>query len=165
MGARQVILIIFFLLSFAAISFAQTSRPKPAPQEDIIKALGILKLADLKKAVPQGTETLITPESGSRLAQVGAVTRFTEPGGGAAYYFNRAGILVSAQSRAIKPIPKEKLLREIKGLNFKKYPPNNMSAAFVRRSPLVVQGFYLDQAEKYVVITTYDYVPRRASLS
>jgi hypothetical protein len=154
-----MILIICLLLSFAAVSFAQTSRPKPAPQEDIIKALGILKLADLKKAVPQGTETRITPESDSRLAQVGAVTRLTEPGGGAAYYFNRAGILVSAQSKATRLLTKEELLREIKGLQFKKYPPNNMSAAFVRRSPRVVQGFYLDQAEKYVVITTYDYVP------
>lgn len=131
-----------------------------AAQEDIITALGFLKLADLKKAVPQGKETRITPEPGSRLAQVGAVTRFTEPGGSAAYYFNRAGILVSAQARAKKLLAKEELLRDIKGLKFKQYPPDNLSAAFIRRSPRVVQGFYLDKAGKYVVITTYDYVPR-----
>ena len=160
MSARQMMFIICCLLSFAGVSFAQTSRPTPAPPEDIIKALGTLKLADLKKAVPRGTETRIQPESGSRLAQVGAVTRFVEPGGGAAYYFNRAGILVRAQAKAKSPLPKETLLREIKGLKFKKYPPTNLSAAFVRRSPRVVQGFYLDKAGKYVVITTYDYVPR-----
>jgi hypothetical protein len=158
MGARRVILIIFFLVSLAAVSFAQNSRSDPGHHEDIIKALGTLKLADLKKAVPQGTETRITPEPGSRLAQVMAVTRFTEPGGGVAYYFNRAGILVSAQTKAKRPLAKEELLREIKGLKFKKYPPNNLAAAFVRRSPRVVQGFYLDQAGRYVVIITYDYL-------
>jgi hypothetical protein len=155
-----MVLVIGLLLSFAAISFAQTSRSTPAAQEDIIKALGTLRLADLKKAVPQGTETRIKTESGSRLANVGAVTRFTEPGGGVAYYFNRAGILVSAQTKAKKPLSKEMIMRQIKGLKFRKYPPNKLSAAFVRRSPRVVQGFYLDRTEKYVVITTYDYLPR-----
>jgi hypothetical protein len=91
---------------------------------------------------------------------VGAVTRFTEPGGGVAYYFNCAGILVSAQARAKKPLDKRELLREIQGLKFKQYPPDNLVAAFVRRSPRVVQGFYLDRAGKFVVVTTYDYIPR-----
>jgi hypothetical protein len=95
MGFRQMMFIICCLLSFAGVSFAQTSRATPAPPEDILKALGSMKLKDLKKAVPRGTETRVRPESGSRLAQVGAVTRFTEPGGGVAYYFNRIGILVS----------------------------------------------------------------------
>lgn len=160
MGVRRMVFIMGFLLSFVCVSFAQTSPATPTPPENIIKALGTVKLRDLKKAVPRGTETRIRPESGSRLAQVGAETRFTEPGGGVAYYFNRAGILVSAQSRAKRPIPKEKLLREIKALKFKKYPPNNMLAAFVRRSPRVVQGFYLDKAGRNIVITTYDYLPR-----
>jgi hypothetical protein len=146
--------------SLTALAFAQSSQSTPAPQEDIIKALGTLKLVDLKKAMPQGKEARITTEPGSRLSRVGAVTRFTEPGGGAAYYFNRAGILVSAQAKAKRPLTKEELLLEIKGLEFKKYPPNNLSAAFVRRSPQVVQGFYLDKAGKYVIITTYDYIPR-----
>ena len=160
MGARRVILGMFFLLSFAAVSSAQNSPSHPSHHEDIIKALGTLKLTDLKKAVPRGRETHITAEPGSRLARVGAVTRFTEPGGGVAYYFNRAGILVSAQTKAKRPLTKEELVREIKGLKFKKYPPNDLAAAFVQRSPQVVQGFYLDKAGKYVVITTYDYVPR-----
>lgn len=160
MGWRPIIVIICVLLSLVAFTFAQTSPPPAAPQEAILTALGTLKLADLKKAVPRGTETSITPEPGSRLARVGAVTRFTEPGDGVAYYFNRAGILVSAQTKAKKPLAKEELLREIKGLKFKQYPPDNLSAAFVRRSSRVVQGFYLDKAGKYVVVTTYDYVPR-----
>jgi hypothetical protein len=77
-----------------------------------------------------------------------------------AYYFNRAGILVAAQSKAAKPIPKETLLREYKGLEFKKYPPQQMSAAFIRRSPNVVQGFYLTKDDKYIAFTTYDYLPK-----
>ena len=74
MGLRQMVLIICLILCCTALSFTQTSRAtSPAPEEDILKALGTMKLADLKKAVPQGTETSITPESGSRLARVGAV--------------------------------------------------------------------------------------------
>lgn len=160
MDRRHITVLVCVLLSFAAFSSAQTTSTAAAPQEEIITALGTLKLADLKKAVPQGTETSIKAEPGSRLAQVGAVTRFTEPGGGVAYYFNRAGILVSAQARAKKPLDKRELLREIQGLKFKQYPPDNLVAAFVRRSPRVVQGFYLDRAGKFVVVTTYDYIPR-----
>lgn len=160
MNFRQIVFIVCLLVSLAGTSYSQTPQPPPVSKGDIIKALGTLKLEDLRKAVPTGVINLIKPESGSHLDKTGAVTRFTEPGGHVAYYFNRAGILVSAMTTAKRPIPKEKLLREIKGLNFKKYPPNNLSAAFVRRSPHVVQGFYLDKAEKNVVITTYDFLPR-----
>ena len=160
MDWRHITALVCVLLSLAAFSFAQSTPTAAVPQEEIIAALGRLKLADLKKAVPRGTETSIKAEPGSRLAQVGAVTRFTEPGGGVAYYFNRAGILVSAQARAKKPLDKRELLREVKGLKFKQYPPDNLSAAFIRRSPRVVQGFYLDKAGKYVVVTTYDYIFR-----
>jgi hypothetical protein len=160
MGVRQILLISCVLLSIAASFFAPIFQAAAASQEEIISALGTLKLADLKKAVPRGTETSIKAEPGSRLARVGAVTCFTEPGGGATYYFNRAGILVSAQAKAKKLLAKEKLLQDIKGLKFKRYPPDNLYAAFVRRSPRVVQGFYLDKSGKYVVVTTYDYIPR-----
>ena len=55
MGLRQMVLIIGLLLSCTALSFAQTPRASaPAPEEDILKALGTMKLADLKKAVPRG---------------------------------------------------------------------------------------------------------------
>jgi len=90
MDRRQIRGIISALLSLAAFLFASTSQAATAPQEDIIQALGTLKLADLKLAVPRGTETPVKAEPGSLLARVGAVTRFTEPGGGVAYYFNRA---------------------------------------------------------------------------
>lgn len=159
MNRWRAFLIMLLIVSLPASVLAQRSGA-PAKEGDIIGALGKVKLPDLKKAVPGGTETRINPERGSRLANVGAVTKFTEPGGGVAYYFNRAGVLVSAQSKAKKPIPKATLMREIKGLEFKKYPPNQMSAAFVRRSPQVVQGFYLDKDDRYVVFTTYDYLPR-----
>jgi hypothetical protein len=107
MDRRQITVLICVLLSFVTFSLSTSSQATAAAQEDILTALGTLKLADLKKAVPQGKETRITPEPGSRLDQVGAVTRFTEPGGGVAYYFNRAGILVSAQTRAKKPLAKK----------------------------------------------------------
>ncbi len=159
MNRWRALLVMVLIVSLPASVLAQ--RPgAPAKETDIIEALGKVKLADLKKAVPRGTETRINPKPGSRLAGVGAVTRFTEPGGGVAYYFNRAGVLVSAQSKAQKPIPKATLMREIKGLQFKKYPPNQIAAAFVKRSPQVVQGFYLDKDERYVVFTSYDYLPR-----
>jgi hypothetical protein len=160
-GMRALAVVLALLLS-AGLAFAQASAPRGQQQQqlDIVDALGKLTLTDLKQAVPRATESPVRAEPGSRLAQVGAVTKLSEPGDGAAYYFNRAGVLVSAQTKATRPIPKQTLMREIKGLEFKKFPPNQISAAFVRRSPQVVQGFYLDQEERYVTLTTYDYVPR-----
>jgi hypothetical protein len=152
------------LFGFAGTSLAQTSSRAPAQSTgkppEVMEALGKMKLSDIKKSVPRGTETAVKPEPSSRLAQVGAFTKFTEPGGDVAYFFNRAGTLVSAQAKAKKLITKESLVKEIKGIEFKKYPPNKMSAAFVRRSPTVIQGFYLSPDDKYVQYTTYDYVPR-----
>ena len=77
---------------------------------------------------------------------------------GQSYYFNSRKILVSASSAATKPLTKEQLLRDIKGLEFKKYPPSNVSAAFVKRSSCVIQGFYLTPDDKFVSMTTYDYI-------
>ena len=152
----RAVFVIIMLLGFAGTSPAQSTGKPP----EIMEALGKMKLADIKKSVPRGTETTVKPEPTSRLAQVRAVTKFSEPGGEVIYFFNRAGILVSAQSKANKPIAKETLVREIKGLTFKKFPPNQVSAAFVRRSPTVIQGFYLSPDDKYVQYTTYDYLPR-----
>ena len=152
----RAVLIIVMLIGFVGTCLAQSVGKPP----EIIGALGKMKLSDMKKAVPRGTETAIRPEPGSRLAQVSAVTKFTEPGGEVAYYFNRAGILVSARTKAKKLIPKETLMKEIKGVEFKKQPPNQISAAFVRRSPTVIQGFYLSKDEKYIEYTTYDYLSR-----
>jgi hypothetical protein len=161
MRGMQALAVVLALFLSAGLAIAQATAPRGQQQQlDIVDALGKLTLTDLKRAVPQATETPYRPEPGSRLAQVGAVTKLTEPGDGAIYYFNRAGVLVSAQTKATRPIPKQTLMRDIQGLEFKKLPPNQISAAFVRRSPNVVQGFYLDQEERYVTITTYDYVPR-----
>ena len=99
-------------------------------------------------------------EPGSRLSKVKAATRYEIRGHGVSYYFNSRGILVSASSAATKPLTKEKLLQYIKGLEFKKYPPSNVSAAFVKRSSCVVQGFYLTPDDKFVNMTTYDYTCR-----
>jgi hypothetical protein len=156
----RVLLIISLLLALASPSLAQTKPGAPAAkQPDIVDALGKVKLADLKKAVPRGVEAPFKAEPGSRLASVGAVTRFAVPGEEVVYYFNRAGVLVSAQTKARRPIPKEELIKEIKGIEFKKFPPNQVSAAFVRRSATVIQGFYLSKDEKFVEYTTYDYFP------
>jgi hypothetical protein len=161
---RTVFVVFIMLLGFAGISLAQTSARPPAQSTgktpEVMEALGKMKLSDMKKSVPRGTETAVKPEPTSRLAQVRAVTKFTEPGGEVTYFFNGAGILVSAQTKAKKLIRKEDLVKEIKGIEFKKYPPNQMSAAFVRRSPTVIQGFYLSPDDKFVQYTTYDYLPR-----
>jgi hypothetical protein len=110
----------------------------------------------VKKNAPGGTETPVQSQPGSRLSKVQAVTRYEVSG--QSYYFNSRRILVSASSTATKPLTKEKLLLDIKGLEFKKYPPNNVSAAFVKRSACVVQGFYLTRDDKFVSMTTYDYI-------
>jgi hypothetical protein len=170
MGAVFVMLLLFGLTS---ASLAQESRPKPTTpppsssqtkaQEPILKALGKLKLEDFKKANPGSTESTIKPAPGTRLATVGAVTSVPDPKakGAVIYYFNRAGILVSAQAKATKPLAKEELEQKIQGLDFQPYPPNDIMAAFVRRSPKVVQGFYLGQNDMFVEYTTFDYMPQQ----
>lgn len=164
MKSLRSVFVIIIILGFAGISLAQTAARLPAQSTaqppDIMEALGKMKLSDIRKSVPRGREIAIKPESSSRLAQVRAVTKFTEPGGDVAYFFNRTGILVSAQTKAKTPLPKETLVKQIKGIEFKKYPPNQMSAAFVRRSPTVIQGFYLSPDDRYVQYTTYDYLRR-----
>ena len=56
---------------------------------------------------------------------------------------------------------KEELMRDIKGLNFEKFPPNQVEAAFIRRSAtVVVQGFFLSNDGKYVEMSTYDCSPQ-----
>jgi hypothetical protein len=151
-------LAIFLILALVSVSGAQTppKAPAPASSPDIVDTLGKITLDQVKKNAPGGTETPVQYQPGSRLSKVKAVTRYELRGQN--YYFNSRKILVSASSEATKPLPKEKLLQDIKGLEFKKYPPNNISAAFVKRSSCVVQGFYLSPDEKFVSMTTYDYI-------
>jgi len=154
----RISLAFFFILVLVSVSVAQTApTAPPAPSgPDILTALGKITLEEVKKNAPGGTETPVQDQPGSRLSQVKAVTRYELRG--QTYYFNSRKILVSASTAASKPLTKEQLLRDIKGLEFKKYPPNNVSAAFVKRSPCVVQGFYLTPDEKFVSMTTFDYI-------
>ena len=157
---------IFLILGLVSISWAQTSQTTPpptptsqkAPAPDIISSLGKITLDQVKKNDPSGAETPVRSQPNSRLSKVKAVTRYEVPRQGVSYYFNSRKVLVSASSVASKRLPKEELLRSIKGLEFKKYPPSNVSAAFVKRSPTVIQGFYLTPDDKFVNLTTYDYI-------
>jgi hypothetical protein len=154
----RISLVFFFILVLVSVSGAQTAptAPPQASGPDIITSLGKITLDEVKKNAPGGTETPVKFEPGSRLSKVKAVTRYEIRGQD--YYFNSRRILVSASSAATKPLTKEKLLQDIKGLEFKKYPPNNVSAAFVKRSAYVIQGFYLTPDDKFVSMTTYDYI-------
>jgi YHS domain-containing protein len=154
----RITLAFFLILVLVAVSGAQTA-PKPPPPTsgpDILTSLGKITLEQVKKNAPGGTETPVQNQPGSRLANVKAVTCYEVHG--QTYYFNSRRILVSASSKATKSLTKEQLLKDIKGLEFKKFPPNNVSAAFVKRSSCVIQGFYLTRDGKYVSMTTYDYV-------
>lgn len=162
----RVSLAIFLILVLVSISGAQTAQkappPTPAPQKapapDIISSLGKITLDQIKKNDPGGTETPVRSDPSTRLGKVKATTRYEVPRHGVSYYFNSRGILVSASSAASKRLTKEELQRSIKGLEFKKYPPRNVSVAFVKRSPSVIQGFYLTPDDKFVNLTTYDYI-------
>jgi hypothetical protein len=155
----RISLAFFFILLLVSVSAAQTApkAPPAASGPDIVTSLGKITLDEVKKNAPGGTETPVQSQPGSRLSNVKAVTRY-EVRGGQTYYFNSRKILVSASSEATKPLPKEQLLREIKGLEFKKFPPSNVSAAFVKRSSCVIQGFYLTPDDKFVNMTTFDYI-------
>ena len=162
----RISLAIFLILALVSINGAQTAPkappPTPAPQKapgpDIVSSLGKITLDQVKKNDPSGTETPVRSQPNSRLSKVKAVTRYEVARQGVSYYFNSQKVLVSASSASSKRLPKEELLRSIKGLEFKKYPPNNVSAAFVKRSPTVIQGFYLTPDDKFVNLTTYDYI-------
>ncbi|MCK9376124.1 MAG: hypothetical protein M0P73_08245 [Syntrophobacterales bacterium] len=162
----RVGLAIFLTLVLVSVSGAQTGQKAPppapasqkAPGPDMISSLGKMTLDQVKKNEPGGTETPVNSLPGSRLSLIKATTRYEVPRHGVSYYFNNRRILVSASSAASKPLTKEQLMRTVKGLQFKKFPPNNVSAAFVKRSPCVVQGFYLTPDDKFVNLTTYDYV-------
>lgn len=156
----RINLAFFLILVLVSVSGAQTApkAPPPAQGPDIVTSLGKTTLDQIKKNDPGGTETPVRTEPGTRLGKVKAITRYEVPRHGVSYYFNSRGILVSASSAASKRLTKEELLRSIMGLEFKKYPPSNVSVAFVKRSSCVVQGFYLTSDDKFVNLTTYDYV-------
>jgi len=173
-------LAVFLILGLVSLGGAQTpskappgaqTSPTPTPGAqpppkvppgafgaDIVTSLGKITLEQIKRNEPGGSEAPARSQPGSRLSRVKATTLYDVRSRGVCSYFNNRGILVSASSAATKPLRKEELLKSIKGLTFKKYPPKNVSAAFVKRSSCVVQGFYLSPDDKYVTLTTYDYI-------
>jgi len=163
-------LALMLVLSLVAPSAAQTAAPKQAsptwgqqagkpsnPTEQVIASLGKLKLEDVKKNAPGGVLAPYKPDPGTRLGNLRVETRYTEANGNTSYFFNRQGVLVSLVATTTKPVTKDELQRQIKGLEFNRYPPGTY-AAFVKRGPKVVQGFYLDPEGKKVVATTFDYL-------
>lgn len=151
-------LLLGLLLGLSGIAGAQKSgKPEMQP---ILEALGKVKLEHIKQSIPGGKEAAVKTRPGSRLDKLKVEKSYAEPKGQSIYYFNRQGILVSATTKAVNPLTKEELLREIKGLKFEKFPPDRVEAAFIRRTPSVVQGFYLSKDGKYVELSSYDYLPK-----
>ncbi len=155
---------IWLLAVAASLCLVTTvSAQPPAPDAktaQIIANLGKVRVEDVRKNAPRGTLSPVRPNAGSRLETLQVETRYAPADGKTAYYFNRRGVLVSMAAVAITPLTKEELLRNVRGLEFKKYPPKETYVAFIRRSPNVIQGFYLSPDGKKVVLTTYDYVGR-----
>jgi len=162
MRTMRLGLSLALILCLAGSVMAQQSRGGPASKPDtpaIMAALGKVKLELIKKEIPGGIEAPVKSGPGSRLEKLKADKSYTEPGEKTIYYF-RQGVLISAATKAAKPLTKEELMREIKGLKFEKFPPNQVEAAFIRRSATVIQGFYLSNDGKYVEMSTYDYIPQ-----
>ena len=82
---------------------------KPAPPA-ILTALGKVRLEQIKKEAPGGVEAAVKTTPGSRLDQLKVDKSYTEAGGKIIYYF-RQGVLVSAATKAAKPMTKEELMR------------------------------------------------------
>lgn len=154
---------LILALAGGAPALAQKAGQSAAPKEkkpEILDMLGRTKLEHFKKGMPGGAEARAKPRPGSRLDALKVMTVYQAPDAKAAYYFNRQGILVSAAVKAAKPLTKEQLLREYPGLKFQKYPPQQTEAASFRRTPKIVQWFFLSQDGKYVEITAFDYLPQ-----
>lgn len=161
-GAMAMALVLSLAGGVAAQEAGKAGQSAPSKSKnlEILDMLGKTKLEHFKKGMPGGAETPTKTQPGSRLAALNAVTIYQAPDGKAAYYFNRQGILVSAAVKAAKPLTKEQLLREYPGLKFRKYPPQQTEAASFRRTPKIVQWFFLSQDGKYVELATFDYLPQ-----
>lgn len=160
---RWVVCLLLAVSPFEA--GAQAVPPKAAPpqaapqtQTKLVDMLGKTTLEQIKKAEPGGKEDPVSPQSNTLLAKINARTRYVEPKGKTAYYFNSRGILVRVAATPKRIITKEELLRSFPDLKFTKEGPDDMPVAFVKHSGNIIQGFYLTKNGKEVKLSTFDYV-------
>jgi hypothetical protein len=160
--------LIFGLLGLLLAGFslgagAQVHPSKTAPQTHAVKVtalMGKATLDQIKKAYPGGRQDPVSPRYNTLLSKVNARTRYVEPKGKTAYYFNRRGILVRVATTPKRMITKNELLRDIPQLKFTREGPNGLPVAFVKRPDGIIQGFYLTKNGQEVKLTTLDYVKK-----
>ncbi len=134
------------------------SQPPQTQKITVTDLLGKATLDQIKKANPGGKEDRISPHANTLLAKINAQTRYVEPKGKSAYYFNSRGILVRLAATPTRLITREELIRSIPGLKFTKEGPEDMPVAFIKRPDNIIQGFYLTKNGKEVKLSTFDYV-------
>jgi hypothetical protein len=146
---------------------AQAAPPKaPLPrgarqtEQNVTALLGKATLDQIKRAYPGGRQDPISPHYNTLLAKINARTRYVEPQGKTAYYFNSRGILVRVAATPKRMITRDELLRDIPQLKFIREGPENMPVAFIKRPDGIIQGFYLTKNGKEVKLTTLDYVKK-----
>lgn len=153
------------LAGFSLEVGAQAAPPKtPLPrsaaktEQKLTDLLGRATLAQIKRAFPGGRQDSVSPRYNTLLAKVNARTRYVEPRGKTAYYFNSRGILVRVATTPKRMITKNELLRDIPQLKFTREGPNGLPVAFIKRPDSIIQGFYLTKDGREVKLTTLDYV-------
>jgi hypothetical protein len=141
---------------------AKAPLPRGAQQieQNVTALLGKATLDQIKRAYPGGRQDPISPHYNTLLAKINARTRYVEPQGKTAYYFNSRGILVRVAATPKRMITRDELLRDIPQLKFIREGPENMPVAFIKRPDGIIQGFYLTKNGKEVKLTTLDYVKK-----
>ena len=91
-----------------------------------------------------------------RLSNVKAVTRYEIRGQD--YYFNSRNTSGQRLLSGHQARDQGTIIAGHQGTGVQKVSANNVSAAFAKRSACVVQGFYLTPDDKFVSMTTYDYI-------
>jgi hypothetical protein len=135
----------------------KTAAPQPQ-KTTVTDLLGKATLDQIKRAYPGGKQDPISPHYNTLLAKVSARTRYVEPKGKTAYYFNSRGILVRVATTPKRLITKAELLRTMPDLKFTKEGPDGLPVAFMKRPDGIIQGFYLTKDGREVKLTTLDYV-------
>ena len=142
----------------AAPPKASAPRSTAQTEQKVTDLLGKATLDQVKRAFPGGKQDTISPHYNTLLSKVNARTRYVEPKGKTAYYFNSRGILVRVATTPKRMITKNELLRDIPQLKFNREGPNGLPVAFIKRPDGIIQGFYLTKDGREVKLTTLDYV-------